>query len=232
MNAMRIDSINSLQEINTALERMVELASTDYSAANEILKSHYFGEAKPRRATPWRNNAWEIETLLSGLQYMDVFTQRVNHLMAIHARISNDALPTDLRNPFYHLLAFHTLTITTDLIKSIASVRTALHELRDSEAVKLKWPREIFDNAIHAKCVLQRITSLFLASAGTSGKLSSPPLREDQILFLNSIYTTESERLVLKWFLQSMPGGTWHELMPWYINASDQTDNNTSIELF
>ena len=220
--------IHSLADINQELSHALELAATDYSMANMILKNHFF--AKPDDS-PMRGDQWKVETLLSSLQYMDIFTQRVNHLIAIHGRIAEEGLPGDLKNSFYHLLAFHTLTITTDLIKSIAAVRAALGDLKDSTVVKQAWPGETFANALRVRELLQCLTTIFLNKAGTSRRLPNPPLSAEQILFLNSIYTTESERLVLKWFLQSMPGGTWQELKPWYVHESDKPEDN-SIELF
>jgi hypothetical protein len=227
---MKNQLIHSPEEINTELGRAVKLAYTDYSMANIIIKNWYLGKTQHVAYKRSVEDKSQVQ-LVSSLQYMDVFTQRVTHLMAINARVVTDNLPGDVKKPFYHLLAFHTLTITADLVKSIASVRTALEELKDNNEVRLAWPGEIFENAIHVKGLLQRITTIFLKIAGTTRRLSNPPLTEDQIVFLNSIYTTESERLVLKWFLQSMPGGTWQELIPWYDNESDKTENDT-IEFF
>jgi hypothetical protein len=222
-------STHSLEDINLELTHALELAAIDYSMANVILKNHFLDKSN---GSSIRSDEWKVETLLSSLQYMDVFTQRVNHLIAIHGRISSrQGLPGDLKNPFYHLLAFHTLTITTDLIKSIVAIRGALGDLKDSNVVRLAWPGEIFANALRVRELLQSLTTVFLNAAGTSRRLPNPPLSEEQITFLNSIYTTESERLVLKWFLQSMPGGTWQELIPWYVHESDKPEEN-SIELF
>jgi hypothetical protein len=224
-------SIHSLEDINHELTHALELAAIDYSMANVILKNHFFDRSADSSNTPIRGDEWKVQTLLSSLQYMDIFTQRVNHLIAIHGRISKQGLPGDLKNPFYHLLAFHTLTITTDLVKSIAAIRGALGDLKDSNVVRLAWPGEIFANAMRVRELLQSLTTVFLNAAGTSRRLPNPPLSDEQITFLNSIYTTESERLVLKWFLQSMPGGTWQDLIPWYVHESDKPEEN-SIELF
>ena len=70
-----------------------------------------------------------------------------------------------------------------------------------------------------------------LRAGGETRQLPIPTLTPQQVTVLHSLYTMEEERLVLRWFLDSMPGGNWDDLLSHYV-AEITKCKEDAIELF
>lgn len=225
MNNAQVDFI---EEINEKLKNAISLASQDYTVANGLFKKCYAVSKKQILVGGDTDIDSKIETVLAGLQYMDVFTQRVEHLIATHQYMNSTDLAVNFEESFFHLHVFQAMTIELDLIKSTAIVKTLLHEL--AEQLGESYDQSLFIHTASLKEVLQQTITVLLNKGGERNRLPIPSLTAEQIRVLNSLYTMESERVVLGWFLKSMPGGTWEELIHHYEYEIDHvSDDNTDL---
>src|SRR6185503_14164180 len=131
--------------------------------------------------------------------------------------ISED-LGKNFRESFYHLQICQAMTIEMDLLQSITSIKNILQEIKaESMAKQIQWlDGDLFGNTGFIKVILRNTIDELLQAGGEARHLPIPTLTPDQTRVLQSLYTMESERLVLNWFLSSMPGGTWEELLKYY----------------
>jgi hypothetical protein len=225
-----------LEKLNTQLTNGIAIAETDFGAVNNLFKKCYLKNKKLNsiHSSMSSNVEDKMEVIMAGLQYMDVFSQRVQHLILTHDRMLHTNLAGDFKDSFFHLHVFQSMTIELDLLRSITTIKMLLIELRESfEGFSdlNGFENTLFVNTPTIKRTLRETINALLSMAGETYNLPLPALTKIQIAMLNSVYTMESERTVLNWFLNSMPNGTWEELMAYYemqINGADQ--NN--IELF
>jgi len=213
-----------LWKVNTNLKEAIRLAAIDYTTANELFR-HYHAQ---------RNSTLAItnDELMSSLQYIDVFTQRIEHLIATHHHMIDNGLALKFEESFYHLHVFQAMTIELDLLKSMGSLQELATEF--SNPVTAAPGAAICTEFVHTaelKETLRTTISDLLDAGGEKIHLPIPALGVDQVRVLNSLYTMESERVVLKWFLSSMPGGTWAELIQHYEQEIGQVSDG-SMELF
>jgi len=139
-----------------------------------------------------------------------------------------------LTESIYHLHVFQALTIELDLIRSIAAIKSSLADLKDHFIAigKIDWmDDDIFNNMHIIKEKLQATIAALRLAGGETKHLPLPTLTEEQISILNSLYSMESERVVLNWFLSSMPDGTWEQLMQYY-EAEINKVGDDNMELF
>ena len=90
---------------------------------------------------------------------------------------------------------------------------------------------DIFNNMHIIKEKLQTTIAALRLAGGETKHLPLPTLTEEQISILSSLYSMESERVVLNWFLSSMPDGTWEQLMLYY-EAEINKVGDDNMELF
>jgi hypothetical protein len=225
-----------LENLNSQLTQVIELAETDFVTVNKLFKICFEKNKNFSFANPALSSALEVkmEAVMAGLQYMDVFSQRVQHLILTHDRMLESNFAGDFRDSFFHLHVFQSMTIELDLLRSIATIKTLLIELRESfegfyEFMEVENTQ--FQNAPIIKEILRRTIKSLLLMAGETHDLPLPALTKEQVATLNSLYTMETERTVLNWFLNSMPNGTWEDLMQFYEMQINLSEKN-SIELF
>jgi hypothetical protein len=223
-----------LENVNEDLKKSVAIAAQDFVIVNYLLKNYYSSKGKEiAQLDISADTHTKIQELTSALQYMDVFSQRVYHLIITHERMANQNLAQGLLESFYHLHVFQALTIELDLLRSITIVKTLLGELRGHfvEIGKIDWMDEdLFENTHQIKEKLQTTSAALRVAGGETQHLPLPTLTEDQTRILNSLYSMESERVVLSWFLNSMPAGTMDELMHHYeMTISKLDDDNTEL---
>jgi hypothetical protein len=229
---MTHNRIQFLERINGELQEVVEIAEVDFVAVNKLLGKYYSGKDS-WSIDPATESLIEMKVgaMIGGLQYMDVFSQRVNHLVLTHEQMLNAGLASDFEDSIFHLHVFQSMTIELDLLRSIASVRILLDQLKEISAfARIMDPSvAFFVNTPAIKTNLQNTISTLLKSAGEANSLPIPTLTSEQVNVLNSVYTMESERLVLKWFLCSMPDGRWEELMECYESKISSVVENTEL---
>lgn len=207
-----------LDTINHNLNSAVRLAEADYRTVNEALKKYYNYKSGPKAEVNAEVDM-KIEAMMGGLQYMDVFTQRVDHLVTTHQRMAVNDLDQEFKESFFQLHIFQSLTIELDLIRSITMVKSLLSDVKEYLVVSGSPEHElegVFPNLKVIKEILMSAIVSLKEAGGETHDLSIPPLTKDQVMILSSLYTMESERMVLSWFLNSMPDGTWNDLMTCY----------------
>jgi len=172
--------------------------------------------------------------MMSHLQYMDIFSQRVDHLIRTHERMMASPGAGNFEESIFNLHVFQSMTIEQDLLTSISSIKEILSDLQNYLNDDGKAALSVdgyFCRTSGIRRVLQNTITQLEQSGGDKGRLPLPPLNENQIEILNSLYTMESERVVLRWFLNAMPRGTWEDLLHCYENMISQVAND-SPELF
>lgn len=222
-----------LESVNRNLKHVVEIAAVDFVAVNTMLKEYYTRAKSDSSLPAYSNVASRMEAMMGDLQYMDVFNQRVEHLILTHERMMTTSMAKDFEESFFHLHVFQSMTIELDLIRSINSIKDILFEIKDylgHHGQDERFIEKCFAQTEVITNILQGTVSALTQAGGEIRHLSIPVLTEEQIKILSSLYTMESERLVLSWFLNHMPNGTWEQLLQYYENAIDQvTEENTEL---
>jgi len=220
-----------LENVNTELKKMVQLAETDFVAVNTLLKTYYSNRAIVATDSKAIADAeTKMEAMMGGLQYMDVFSQRVSHLVSTHNQMLSNDLAQNFADSFFHLHVFQSMTIELDLLQSISSIKSLLVDIIDHVDSLKNTSDPFFGNTPLIKQTLQRTIDTLLQAGGETAHLPIPSLAATQVAILNSLYTMESERIVLNWFLNSMPTGTWENLLEYYELEIHQTAaDNTEL---
>jgi hypothetical protein len=220
------DSIHFLDRVNKDLKEVVAIAETDFVEVNAVLREMY--ERNQKNSDHTKSEAqFKMEGMMIGLQYMDVLSQRVDHLVLTHQRMITNS---NLKKWFFHLHVFQSMTIELDLLRSIDVIKTSLDELKNQLSECQNEESELFfTNTLKIKAALQKAIDAFAHAGGDTRHLPIPPLTAEQISALDSLYTMDRERIVLKWFLNSMPSGTWNDLVNYYesevnIEGVDNTE--------
>jgi hypothetical protein len=224
-----------LENLNSQLRQVITIAENDFVAVNKLFRKCYV-KNKKGSVNDSASSAMEdkMEIIMAGLQYMDVFSQRVQHLIQTHDGMQYSNLAGDFKESFFHLHVFQSMTIELDLLRSISTIKTLLIELRESFdgfSDLNGFENTLFANTAAIKDILRGTIAALLVTAGETRNLPLPALTKTQIETLNSFYTMETERTVLNWFLNSMPNGNWEDLMDFYETQINHTANN-NIELF
>lgn len=224
-----------LERVNDDLKESVAAAALDYVITNHLLKNYYSRrdqEIKNEEISEYTKT--KLQELTGNLQYMDIFSQRVYHLVMAHQRMAKQNMSEGLIESIFHLHVFQALTIELDLVRSISAIKSTLGDLKEHFIAvgKIDWmDDDIFNNTHVIKEKLQKTIAALRAAGGETKHLPLPTLTEEQISLLTSLYSMESERVVLNWFLNSMPAGTWEELMEHYEAEINKVEEDT-IELF
>ena len=237
MEAIELNKGNKMQEsreiflesVNHDLKSVVQMAEVDFVAVNDFLV-RFCKKSQGVHTTM----ATKIEAMMCGLQYMDVLKQRMDHLILTHQKMLTTPLAINFEGSFFHLHVFQSLTVELDLLRSIKSIKSLLCDLNDwahGNGVQTLSNEEYFSRTSRIKNILRKTMNALILEGGDTRHLPIPALTPEQIGLLNSLYTMESERVVLEWFLKSMPSGTWEELLEFYEDGFNQINSNT-IELF
>lgn len=223
-----------LESVNDDLKESVAAAALDYVITNHLLKN-YYAKRDENKITDIPDYAkLKLQELTSNLQYMDIFSQRVYHLVLTHQTMVKDNMSQAITESVYHLHVFQALTIELDLVRSIAAIKTSLSELKEHFIAvgQIDWmDDDIFNNTHVIKEKLHKTITALRVAGGETQHLPLPTLTEGQIEILTSFYSMESERVVLNWFLNSMPHGTWEDLMQYYESEINKVEED-SFELF
>jgi len=223
---MHLDTV-FLDQVNKNLKEMVAIAETDFVEVNTVLRRMYGFNPDEQNKNRNADVQLKLETIMAGLQYMDVLSQRIDHLVLTHQQMIT---PTGLKKWFFHLHIFQFMTIELDLLRSIELIERSLEELK-SESSGQQKNKPPFVNTRRVKEVIGKTIEALSHAGGDIRHLPIPPLTEDQIRALSSLYTMDKERTVLMWFQNSMPVGTWNDLLLHYESKNSVTEAE-NIELF
>ena len=222
-----------LEQVNEDLMTVIAMATSDFKTVKIMLKS-YFDNAIIRQQQQDPAIRRRIDAMIIDLQYMDIFCQRVEHLVWAHQQVISDRSALSIKESIFHLHVFQSMTIETDLLRAVASIHTTLMDLKEhfTNAGGVAWTQgTFFSNTARIKDVLGHTVAVLAAAAGDIRHLPIPPFSERQRQMLNSLYTMESERLVLAWFIDTIPVSRWEDLYTHYETTFRRlnTDDNTEI---
>ena len=212
-----------LEQINTDLLQVIGIAENDFHQINGLLKGQHEGEGI---------FGVQAASLISELQYMDTFKQRIQHLIMVHRYVNDHPVTLNFKESFFHLHAFQSMTIQTDLIRSTESIKTSVQRMAFSHHQESRFlDKNVFQNIPEIKGVLQKTMDALSTAGGDIRFLPVPPFTSEQVHMLNNVYTMESERAVLRWFLHAMTSRTRDSLFQYYQYAV-HTDIIKDAELF
>ena len=219
---MHKTSTQFLDKVNNDLRRVIVMAMPDFSELNEMIKSYYEQRYRYSASEIFSEEDSKIETVVRNLQFMDVLTQRVEHLILVHTSLEVNNDNPGFNEAFFHLHVFQSMTIELDLLKAVNTINATLEILKQHmmEVGNICYPDwKYFRNTSTIKEILNSTISLLTVAGGEIKHLPIPALTIGQIQMLNAVYTMESERVVLKWFLEAMPTGTREDLLHHYESA-------------
>jgi hypothetical protein len=188
-----------------------------------------FASARQQLTTTASLNQANIASIIAALQGQDTINQRIQHL--IDSFECSRALFHDKRfkHSFLDLQYFQLVAIGRDLEKAIATIRTlantSISKLSEPGQIPTLFPR--YTDILHLLEILNRTSIQCVAQRILSGPT---PLNSSQADDCLKLYTMQSERIVLQWFLSSMPFGKRNDLLRVYEAKTNVA--NESIEIF
>ncbi|HEY9048052.1 MAG TPA: hypothetical protein VIN08_19230 [Ohtaekwangia sp.] len=227
------DPEHFLQNVNRELKELITITTADFVKVKTILKNYFDNSQQTEK--PTGGISARIEAMIVDLQYMDIFCQRVEHLVSVHKQVIKKQSALSFRESVFHLHIFQSMTIEVDLLQSVSSINATLHDLKDhfAEVGKIAWNEHtFFSNTERIREIIRKTITSLTEAAGDIRHLPIPPFTGDQIQMLNALYTMESERVVLAWFLDKMPAGSWEDLFQHYQATLSQINTETNTEIF
>ena len=221
------------EQLSQKLKEAGNLVATDFSKVNKIIHLYYIPRLNRQAGTPNRS-ALKPEQSIAKLQYSDIFSQRVQHIIDTQKVIMRMYIYDLFKKSFLHLQMFQLLTIQHDLQEAIAVIKKETQKIdgyltgkEDEQSLTSLF----FRREPEIVMLLEEVLTQLRNNAGSMDFVRLQPLTNGQIEACRKIYTMESERIVLDWFLKSMPSGTFTELLPHY-QSKIQELNEDSTELF
>jgi hypothetical protein len=221
--------MKSYQAILNFLKTILLVARADFSEANRKIDSFY---AKCREENASKLIISSVETIIAQLQCLDIFTQRIQHIIEAQETVTNLYLDDLFKNSFLHLQYFQLQMIENDLRKSISVIEVnALTIDRLVGTTTTQGFTSVFSHYTEIKRLLLNVKIRLRKESYEMTWLQMPPLTNGQIRFFMKLYTMESERIVLNWFIKNMPSGTARQLQENYTRQLGQLQVE-STEIF
>jgi hypothetical protein len=220
-------------EIVKNLNNVLRLAGVDFSRAYEVTNGLYKFSLQDQYDSSVGHLVSKLEEATAEMQYFDIFTQRIQHLTNTHKKVV-DLYSNDLfRKSLLHLQSFQLTMIELDLHRSVSIIKSALTKLEHflPDLGDRYLDVSLFVHHPEIITLLKQVNADLMQEAGDIKLLRIPPLTKEQTKLLTKVYTMESERIVLNWFMRSMPFGTWPELLVTYTSQLQKLNEET-IELF
>lgn len=158
------------------------------------------------------------------LQFADVLNQRINHLLEAHDKVMSLYIDDLFKDSFLHLQFFQFETLTHDLLN-------AIHDLELSLIPALHpadW-QKFSQHESEIEALINLIRDLLKDGSEKPGVTALTPLTKRQIQICRQLYTMESERVVLDWFLSEGCKGNPGRLIEHYSKSNSL---EKTIELF
>jgi hypothetical protein len=159
------------------------------------------------------------------LQIFDIITQRLQHLIDTHEKVMTLYIDDIFKASFLGLQYFQFSIIAFDLFEVLSFIDQNLSESTDQPSDTLKS-----GNADRLAALSEQIKKSLKLNAGDGRFLKMPSLTRRQITICTKLYTMESERVVLLWYLNNS-SNEFSELLKVYQSWLTN-DNDPSIELF
>jgi hypothetical protein len=162
--------------------------------------------------------------LILNVQYLDIISQRIEHLMKAHKAVMQMLVDDLFKNSFLHLQYFHFQILKYDLLSSLGEIKDCL--AKDSGDVRLKAFFLASPTLEEQAMVIEGIMKNDFKILNAPGP---PPLTSRQISECSRLYTMESERLVLKWFLSKEQEKNIESLISFYLEMRNSSKDSTEL---
>jgi hypothetical protein len=164
------------------------------------------------------------------LQYFDIITQRLQHLVDTHEKVMTLYVDEIFKESFLRLQYLQFSTIAFDLSDVTSFINFHLNEEDDQNAIGSQTDNLIFGNTEGLSAVCEKIKRTLKADAGDIRLIGMAALTRRQIAICRQLYTMESERVVLDWYITNS-AGEFSEFLKIYQSWL-QGNNNPTIEIF
>jgi hypothetical protein len=222
------------RNIRKDLQLIQSMAEADLQQVNDLIKKHFVAEMQLANHGNNVNADAKVAQVIMALQQINVFVQRIQHIISTYDLLITPALGAEAKKVFNHLHFFQLLTVEFDLVKAVETITSLIDELKISLASDLEIQLNLFMHFTCIKKTLDNILRTFSAEGGDVESLPAKLFSDQQIDTLATIYATAAERFVLNWFITYMPLGTAFELLTEYtssITSASRQDNDSVLIL-
>jgi hypothetical protein len=201
------------------IRRLLFLIKGEFATSTRILQG-IEAEAGDSFALKW---------VARDLQFQDIISQRLQHLVEGFEKVEDHFVDAGFEVSFLALQAFQLMAIGHDLEKIVLNIRRITARVTTptfngpADAYSRLFPK--FDYIKHLFDVSERIPGAGPLTLGTS------LLSANQAKACMSVYTMQSERIVLDCFLRNMLSGDRSELLRCYDRELNKI-RDESVELF
>jgi len=220
-----------MENINMDLQEAIEITALDFKEVNDTIKDYY--NSLDSQARHVRHTVIEdyLQSMVINLQHHDIFRQRVEHVVLVHQKLTTDEWLVNFVEFVFHLHIFQAMTIELDLLKVISSVADTLNQVHkvSPESRSFRHLENCFPQTTRIKEIIKKTVSVLHAAGGNIKQLPVSPLTVNQLTQIYSLYTMASERVVLDWFIHSIPSGSWEELLLHYQEELNNLDTDTEL---
>jgi hypothetical protein len=193
-----------------ALKKLFTMASTSFSLTMQRVQTDRQDHAD----------------LVKHLQFLDILSQRIEHLIKAHESIMTLYVDELFKRSFLHLQYYQFEVVGYDLLHSLSEIQTY---------VKINFPDGglivFFESKPSVMEQVETIRQIIKEEAGLPALVGMRPLTSQQISTCSQLYTMASERIVMDWFLATRMNKDTQQLLAYYQERI-KNDNNNGSELF
>jgi hypothetical protein len=201
------------------LHKFHAITKAEFSEAIQVIERMYQGSGYRKF-----EKSGSAALIISKLQYLDILDQRIRHLIYTNEQVMTMFINDTFKRAFLYLQYFQFTIAAHDLFEAMSEIEQAIQH---DKHIQLN----IFRHKTEIEILTNEVKISLLEQCGDVKSIMLPPMTKKQIEICNHLYTMESERIVLNWFLTSMPSCKWFDLLAVY-KSKQQDELNTSIELF
>jgi hypothetical protein len=164
--------------------------------------------------------------LIKLLQFLDILSQRIDHLVKAHERIMTLHVDSVFKYSFLHLQYFQFEIVAHDLLHSLSEIQLYIQSNLPDEGLVA-----FFESSPTISDQVQIIRKAIKEEAGLARLAGMSPLTTRQIAVCSELYTMASERIVLDWFLATSTNRNTRDLLAYY-HERIKNDHDNTTELF
>ena len=204
---------------NMDVDKVLEVAMVDFLMVSSIFKKFSEAMDEPLIAMESKN----ISISVKELQYMDAFSQKLNHIMDLNKMLEERSREpghkTDHAGFIFKLNYLQAVVARNDFRFTVTDLKKNLHELHDHiiEVTKLDFNEKAYFK--HFDEVMEGMDWLIanLKEMMEKRLKESPldPAVKQEVVAVSDFYSMDSERYVLVW-LSNHPEGDEEEIIKLY----------------
>jgi hypothetical protein len=172
-----------------------------------------------------------LELIVAELQCHDILSQRIQHIIDGFEIVKDLFVDKKFKRSFLDLQFFQLITIGSDLEETITTTRILASTLTTPQFNGSKESVKLFARHNDVKHLLEFSNRTIMSCVAQRMLYNKPPLTSQQAATCLTLYTMESERIVLQWFLTNMPFGKRSDLLRTYKEEMKKIKDE-SIALF